>query len=185
MSSPETLALCAELLHDRRWYLFGAQAAIAHGRVRATNDIDITVLPEGRDPDAALVSRFTAAGFELEDPTLAIGLQLDVGVIQLRRGTDVVDLVLGRSGLEEIFWQRRASATVLGVEVPVLSAADVVVNKILAARAKDIEDAFHVLQANPDIDVEHCRELLGLLEQALDQSDLLPAFERALARSKA
>jgi hypothetical protein len=46
---------------------------------------------------------------------------------------------------------------------------------------KDLEDVRGIVRANPKLDVALVRETLRLLEQALDQNDLLPVFERAWA----
>ena len=57
--------------------------------------------------------------------------------------------------------------------------------KILAERPKDIEDVVSILAAHPDdLDLDLVRSTLLLLEDALGQSDLLPAFERALERAR-
>src|SRR4029453_5271702 len=68
------------------------------------------------------------------------------------------------------------------VTVPVASAEDVLVMKILAGRAKDRDDAAAILAANDGLDLAVVRDTLRLLEQALDQSDLLPELEKLLAR---
>ena len=93
-----------------------------------------------------------------------------------------VDVVIAGSGLEKDF-QRRAIATdVAGVTIPVIAPEDLIVAKILAGRAKDIEDVRHVIhQHRPTLDVERIREILRLLEETL--GDLIPVFEREWSRS--
>jgi hypothetical protein len=60
-----------------------------------------------------------------------------------------------------------------------------IVTKVLAGRAKDLDDVGGILRARlSHLDLESIRSSLGLLEQALAQSDLLPLFERELARSR-
>jgi hypothetical protein len=55
--------------------------------------------------------------------------------------------------------------------------------KVLAGRAKDLEDIVAILAAQGSaFDRNRAVELLTLLEQALDQRDLLPMFERMLER---
>jgi hypothetical protein len=44
--------------------------------------------------------------------------------------------------------------------------------------------AIAVLAAQEQFDEQRTRGLIELLEQALDQSDLMPAFERCLRRAK-
>lgn len=54
--------------------------------------------------------------------------------------------------------------------------------KVLAGRPKDLEDVQALLERT-DIDRGEVRSLLGQLEEALAQSDLLPAFEAACRRA--
>lgn len=53
-----------------------------------------------------------------------------------------------------------------------------------AGRPKDMDDVRTVLAANAQIDVGLIRTTLGELETILDQADLLPAFDDALARAR-
>lgn len=90
-----------------------------------------------------------------------------------------VDLVLGGPGLEEAFAARAQRRIVEGVDLPVASAEDIVVMKILATRPKDLEDVAAVLSAqHASFDATYTRHTLVVLEQALGQSDLLPVFDR-------
>jgi len=96
-----------------------------------------------------------------------------------------VDLVLAGPGIEEMFFERVAQVDIEGRRIPVACAEDIVTMKILSARPKDLEDATAIVMAQADhFEEQRVRHLLGLLEQALDQSDLLPAFEACLARSR-
>lgn len=58
--------------------------------------------------------------------------------------------------------------------------------KILAGRAKDLDDVHAMLKARQHaLDFDLVYDTLSMLEQALDQSqsDLTPAFTRALERA--
>jgi hypothetical protein len=70
-----------------------------------------------------------------------------------------------------------------GLSVPVISAEDLVVTKVLAGRAKDLDDVWGVLVAQSDqLDIDAVRHTLSMLEEALGVSDLLPVFNRLLDR---
>jgi hypothetical protein len=57
--------------------------------------------------------------------------------------------------------------------------------KVLAGRAKDLEDVRAILSAHPtDLDLALIRSTLQELEQALHRSDLVTAFERARKRRR-
>jgi len=55
--------------------------------------------------------------------------------------------------------------------------------KVLAGRGKDLDD-LHSLLASGDVDLDEARDLLGQLERALGQSDLLPLLEQAIHELK-
>ncbi len=70
--------------------------------------------------------------------------------------------------------------------VPVLTAEDLIVTKVLAGRPKDVEDIRGVLAERGErLDLARIRDVLHMLEQALGQSDLVPQFEAELARWQA
>ncbi len=183
----------AELLSDLagalgevkvRWYLFGAQAAILLGAARLTADVDVTLEDVPRLSET-LLPVLEARGFEprVENVQEFVGRTRVIPVAHVASGIPV-DLVLAGPGLEEQFFTRLTVRRVEDVDVPVASAEDIVVMKILAGRPKDVEDAVAILAANPHLEHTHIRATLRQLEQAIDQSDLLPLFEQALARSR-
>ena len=68
---------------------------------------------------------------------------------------------------------------------PSTAPADLIVTKILAGRPKDIEDVRGILfERLPQLDLAAIRSTLGLLEAALSQSGLQPAFEAELAHAQ-
>lgn len=186
----ELLAALARALESigAGWYVFGAQAALIHGAARFTADLDVTV--RLHDDDAsnrrALVSALGAAGFQLRAVGEAFLEQTRV-LPALHTATGMpVDIVLAGPGLEERFLERAELHDLEGVRVPVARAEDIVVMKLLAERPKDLEDVVAILAAHPGaLDLGLVRSTLRLLEEALGQSDLLPALERALDRARA
>ena len=168
-----------------RWFLFGAQAAIVHGAERLTNDVDVTV-DAGDLSSKALVAALEGAGFHLRVRNLNDFVRR-TRVIPLRhRGSGIdLDLVLAGPGPEQLFLERARRKRIEGVSVPVVSADDLVVMKILAGRPKDLADVVEVLAAQRSrFPTARARRTFRSLEAALDQSDLLPAFERALAEAR-
>ncbi len=168
---------------DVGWYLFGAQAAVLHGAARLTIDVDVTV-QLGEIRSEQLAEALTAAGFDLtfSDPAFIQQTRVLAGS---HPPTGLgVDVVLGGPGLEQMFLDRAEIHEVEGIPVPVARATDVIVMKILAARPKDHEDVVSILVAQPDLPLDDVRKTLGLLEEALGQSDLVPAFERDLLAAR-
>lgn len=163
-----------------RWYVFGAQAALVWGRPRLTTDVDVTVrCPVSTE---SLVRALEAHGFSLRvDATDTFVRTTRVVPLEHHASGLALDVVLAGPGLEDVFLERAVPIDVAGTVVPFISAEDLIVTKMLAGRGKDMEDVRGVLsERGARLDVDRIRETLRLLEDALGQSDLLPAFEREL-----
>lgn len=188
-ASAAPLALLADFAalmraHRLRWYIFGAQAAVAYGRPRMTADVDVTVDP-GRTSTLTLVDALAGAGFDL---------RIDLGEDFLRearllplvhRATAMpVDVMLASTSLHSEFLARSRLVTIGSVRVPMISPEDLLVTKILAGRPKDLEDSRGVLLEQRDLDLDHVRALLGELGEALGEDRLLRRLERLLRSIK-
>ena len=185
-SSPiaETLRDLASALERAgvRWYVFGAQAAIAYGSTRVTKDIDVTVEPPSAGTHVLLGElRRSSLEPRVEDVDGFLAKTRVVPLVHAGSGVPV-DVVLAGPGLEAIFLRRARRLRIVGVDVQVASPEDIVAMKLLAGRPHDLEDAAAVLRAQPSLDLSTVRSTLELLEDALDQSDLLPALDGLLAR---
>jgi hypothetical protein len=165
-----------------RWYVFGAQAAILYGAARFTEDIDVTV-EIGTLEASAFVSALVSGGFtpRISDRTFIDQTRV-IPVLHEDTKTPL-DIVLAGAGIEELFFDGARLVDVSGEQVPVASPEDLVVMKVLAGRPKDLEDVVAVLAAQEEFDEKRTRWLIELLQQALDQSDLLPVFEGCLTRA--
>lgn len=159
------------------WYLFGAQAVVAHGVPRLSADVDVTLRLTPNTPEP-FARDMKAAGFALrvDDPEFV--RKTRVMPFFHESSKLPLDVVLAGSGLEDEFLERAVSIDIGGVSVPVLHPEDLIIAKILASRPKDLDDAralwrVHGRRLDPGRIVETLRQL----EQALAQSDLLPAFD--------
>jgi len=166
------------------WYLFGAQAAIVWGSPRLSADVDITATIELANVDS-FIETMRRHGFDatFSDPDFVERTRV---LVFVHRSTHMpLDVVLAGPGLEEDFLRRAIFVDVDGTRIPVISPEDLIIAKIMAGRSKDIEDARSVIhERRGSLDGERIRTFLGLLEQALGQSDLLPVFEKAWAEAK-
>jgi hypothetical protein len=163
-----------------RWYVFGAQAVIAHGVPRLSADVDVTVQLVPDEP-GRFAKEMKAAGFDLlvNDPEFVARTRVMPFV---HRTTGMpLDVVLAGSGLEQEFLDRAQTADVGGAVVPLIHPEDLIIAKILAGRPKDLEDVRGLWRVRGrELDPARIRRILRLLEEALNQSDLLPAFESIL-----
>lgn len=181
----ELLAALAEVLRARgtRWYLFGAQAVIIWGAPRMSADVDVTVeiAPEEAD---GFVAHMEEAGFELRISDVDEFVARTRVLPFLHLKTEIpLDVVLAGPGLEELFLDRVREVEVAGTPMPVISPEDLIVTKILAGRPKDIDDVRGILrERQPSLNLDLIRETLGLLDQALDRSDLSTLLEAELQK---
>jgi hypothetical protein len=179
------LALVREVFRRRgdRWFLFGAQAVVAHGFPRATGDVDVTVFPADGDP-RALATALVSAGLTLRVPDLDDFVERTAVLPFLHEPTGLgLDVVLGSSGLENDCAERAVAVDIGEGAVPVIRVEDLVVLKVLSGRPKDVEDVSSILRRRDrTLDLGHVRTLLSRLEEALGQSDLLPVLEELLSR---
>ena len=169
-----------------RWYVFGAQAVLVWGRPRMTGDVDVTMFLDPEEPEA-FVTAMTGAGFELRIAN-ARDFVARTRVFPFTHAASglALDAVLGGPGLEEEFLRTARQVDVGGVTVPVIGPEELIVTKILAGRAKDLDDVRGVLAAQGEtLDVQRVRTLIRTIEVAIDQSDLLPCFEEQLRTVRA
>lgn len=159
------------------WYLFGAQAVVAYGVPRLSADVDVTLRLTPDTPDR-FCSEMRDAGFVLriDDPEFLRRTRV-LPFVHVPTGMPL-DLVLAGSGLEDEFLARARMLDIAGTSVPTIDPADLIIAKVLAGRPKDIEDARGVWRSHRhEIDAARIEAVLQELEQALGQSDLVPAWE--------
>jgi hypothetical protein len=163
-----------------RWYLFGAQAVIVHGIPRLSADVDVTLALVPDAPES-FVRDMTAAGFVLrvDDPDF---IQRTRVMPFAHPATGMpLDIVLAGSGLEDEFLRRARPVDIGGATIPVIEVDDLIIAKVLAGRPKDLDDAAALWRAHGGtLDAGRIRGMLRLLEEALGQADLVPAFDRLL-----
>jgi hypothetical protein len=164
-----------------RWYVFGAQAVVIHGVPRLSADVDVTL---ALSPDAPeqFVAAMEAAGFAARVTDPGFVTRTRVLPFMHQRSAMPLDIVLAGSGLEDEFLSRAVRTRVGGADVPVIDVSDLIIAKVLAGRPKDLEDVAALWRVHrARADATRIRGVLGLLEDALSQSDLVSAFE-AIAR---
>lgn len=131
----------------------------------------------------AFIEGMRAAGFELRaaDPELVRRTRV-LPFVHIPTAMPV-DVVLAGSGLEDEFLQRARPIEIEGVDIPTIDPGDLVIAKILAGPPKDVEDARGLWKIHSaQLDAARIRGNLQLLEDALAQRDLLPAFDQIQRR---
>ena len=138
--SPDFKDLLSEFnAHGVEYLVVGAYALAAHGRVRATGDLDVWVRPEPGNAKRVLgaLVAFGAPIQDLSEQDLCRpGIVFQIGVAPLR-----IDVLTGIDAVEfEEAWQERIVTRFAGQSVPVLSVAHLVRNKRAVGRPQDIAD---------------------------------------------
>jgi hypothetical protein len=167
-----------------RWYLFDAQAVVVHGVPRLSADLDITLALSPDAPDR-FAQDMERAGFVLQvrDPAFIRRTHV-MPFIHDATGMPL-DVVLAASGLEDEFLARAINVDLDGTVVPVIHVEDLIIGKILAGRPKDIEDVRNLWPLHSaTADHDRITQVLTMLEEALAQSDLVPAFEAIAQRRR-
>ncbi len=176
----KTLFDIAGLLREREisFAFIGGIAVIFRGEPRFTADVDAVL---DLDVPAAL-------GFlESLDPLSFRPLFPDVHdvvrtsfLLPLRHvKTKIrVDLALGRSGFEQQLIARATDVDVAGITVPVATAEDLVLLKMIAGRPRDTDDTHRIVARQADqLDWEYLLETGAQLQRALGQ-DIVPPLQR-------
>jgi hypothetical protein len=117
----------------------GAYALAAHGRVRATGDLDVWVRPSAANAKL-VIEALAAFGAPLHDLTAQDltqpGVVFQIGVAPLR-----IDVLTSIDGVTfEEAWTERLSTSFAGQTVPVLSTRHLIRNKRAVGRTQDLAD---------------------------------------------
>lgn len=168
---------------DAAWFLFGAQAAIRYGVARLTADVDVTARLAPGTSAEQMAGALERHGFSRRFAGQDFMAKTRVAPFVHDATAMPVDIVIAGPGLEDQFLVRAVSTDIEGIRVPVATAEDVVVMKVLAARPKDLEDVVAILASAAAFDAAYARTTLQMLSDALGQSDLVPAFDTARAKA--
>jgi hypothetical protein len=151
LRSPDFVGLLARLTRsldaaELPFMLIGGQAVLLHGEPRLTQDIDVTLGIGPRRLNEVL-ERCRELGLE----TLPEDVQRFVRrtfVLPVRdHDTGIrVDLIFSTTPYETEAIGRAVRVEVGGADVPFASAEDLIIHKLFAARARDVEDARGVVR---------------------------------------
>lgn len=170
-------------LDDRhyRYALIGGIALAQWGVVRATYDADFKVLVPHLD--YAAIRQAIRSGFpeparqELPQNPLIVAISVE-GII--------VDLLLALPGYEELVIERAVPRDLGGWQAWICTAEDLIVQKLVAGRAKDWLDVEALVVEQRDrLDEAYIEGWLSQFAEVLENPDLLPRYRRMLTSAKA
>jgi predicted nucleotidyltransferase len=122
-----------------RFLLVGAYAVAVHGFPRATKDINFFVwaTPENAANLMRALTKFDAPLHDISEADLSSeGIVFQIGNSPRR-----IDIITNISGVKfEQAYANKATISIEGIEVPVISLQDLIANKRASARTQDLAD---------------------------------------------
>lgn len=155
--------------------VIGGYAVAAWGEERATRDIDLLCLSDSREIIRTLKEdhlQFEHRLGDWDDPISEV-IRIDMGDSE---NPFEVDILVGIKNAPIGILSRIRKLTIEGLVIPVASPEDVLLLKLLAGSARDLEDAKSIMQIQSSkLDLELMRQICpkshkGTLEKLLSES---------------
>ncbi len=139
------------------YMLIGGQAVLLYGEPRATKDIDVT-LDTGPDrlPDILEIVRILGWKVLVENPDTFVSKTLVLPCQDLQTGIRI-DLIFSFSEYEHIALKRVKRIPVGDANVRFASAEDIIIQKVIAGRPRDLEDVKLIMAKNTELDIPYIR----------------------------
>lgn len=180
LESPLQKAIQFLEMHGFRYAIIGGIALTQWGFLRATQDIDIKVLVPNLDYAAVrtqIYQAFLVPARTHGEPNPFIAAVIIDGV--------VVDFLLSLPGYEENIITRAVLRDLGGWNAWVCSAEDLIIQKVVAGRAKDWEDVEGILiEQGGKLDETYIEDWLIQFAEALEKQELLTQYHKILSDIK-
>lgn len=165
------------------YMVIGGQAVLLYGEPRLTKDVDVTLgVGPDRLNDVLCAVEDQAWNVLVENPRSFVEetmvLPCEDPQTEIR-----IDFVFSTSRYEQQAIKRARAVALGSVEVSFASVEDLVIHKMIAGRARDLEDVKNLLIRNPDMDLGYIRDWLRQFDEALSES-LTSRFEQLLDETR-
>jgi predicted nucleotidyltransferase len=161
------------------YMIIGGQAVLLYGTPRLTRDIDITL---GIDTDQFRVVDNLCRDLDLKvlsDDPERFAMQTKVLPAEDTPSRIRVDFIFSFTPYEKQAIERANKVVMEGYPVSFASREDVVIHKMFAARAVDLEDVRHILAKNRQhIDLAYVRHWLAEFRSLPEHERISEDFER-------
>ena len=165
---------------DIPYMIIGGQAVLLYGEPRLTRDIDVTLgasvdtLPKiigiskklDLEPLVTDISNFVKQTMVLPTRDGATGIR--------------VDFIFSFTPYERQAIKRAKRVSVKKTVVKFASPEDVVIHKIFAGRARDLDDIRSILLKNPSINLSYIEKWLAEFDKSLPDKEFLKKFKEIL-----
>ncbi|HDZ61850.1 MAG TPA: hypothetical protein ENH40_01735 [Nitrospirae bacterium] len=170
--------------HNIPYMIIGGQAVLLYGEPRLTRDIDIT-LGMNSDHIKELLEVVQELSLKPIPEDIESFVQQTMVLPALDENTGIrVDFIFSFRPYETEAIKRARKIPILGQEVCFASPEDVIIHKIFAGRARDIEDVRTILLKNPEINLQHIKDWLKEFDASSDEKNFLNIFEGILRELK-
>ena len=159
------------------YMIIGGQAVLLYGEPRLTKDIDIT-LGVGVEELPVIKDAIRALGLSIESDDVDTFVKDTMVLPAADKKSGIrVDFVFSFSPFERAAIQRAKEVRFDEVPVRFASLEDLVIHKMVAGRARDLEDVKSILLKNPGYDKEYIRSWLSDFDKAIS-GGCLDKFDR-------
>lgn len=175
---PDFEALLARLTRELEaaglpFMLIGGQAVLLHGVPRLTEDIDLTL---AADPDALprLLEACRSLGLEPLPENVEAFVRETFVLPAADPDTGIrVDFIFSTTPYERQAIERAVRVELEGTEVPFATAEDLIIHKLFAGRARDLEDAAGVARRRgPTLDRKYLERWVAAFAELPGREDL-------------
>lgn len=162
------------------YMIIGGQAVLLYGEPRLTRDIDITLgVGIKRLEDILEVVKKLSLTTVLEDIDQFVKDTMVLPTFDNKTGIRV-DFIFSWAPYERQAIERARPVSIAGVDVYFASVEDLIIHKIFAGRARDIEDVRIILLKNPGTDKVYIEKWLTEFDRALGEDRFLQRFRELI-----
>ncbi len=174
-----TLRKIASSLDEQRipYMIIGGQAVLLYGEPRLTRDIDITLGIKPQQYDL-LIKAINSIGLEIlvEEPQEFVQKTLVLPAKERISGIRV-DFIFSYTPYEREAIKRAKKVNLRKTSVNFASPEDVIIHKIFAGRARDLEDVKTILIKNPNLDKDYIKKWLKQFDLTFPEKNFTQTFE--------
>jgi predicted nucleotidyltransferase len=166
------------------YMIIGGQAVLLYGTPRLTKDIDITLgISIERASDIVGICKSAKLNILPENYTDFISKTFVLPVEDKTSGIRV-DFIFSFTPYEKQAIERSNKVRIGNISVKFASVEDVIIHKIFAGRARDMEDVKNMVLKNRKLNKRYIKKWLGAFDHASDDTKLTELFERTLNEIK-
>ncbi len=150
--------------------IIGGQAVLLYGEPRLTKDIDITLgLTPEKLSEIESLSKKLKLRILVRKPKDFVKKTMVLPVEDEKTGISI-DFIFSFSEYEKQAIKRANPVKIINTDVKFASLEDVVIHKIIAGRARDLEDVETMLLKNPDYDEKYIKNWLKKFDKSMQKN---------------